>query len=54
MANPQALNYDSKVYCYCQQRSEGDMIECDNPDVMICEDDEDSADLSGFISVALG
>jgi len=26
-------NYDSKIYCYCQQRSEGDMIECDNPNV---------------------
>ncbi len=27
---------DVKLYCYCQEYSEGNMIECDNPDVSSC------------------
>ena len=29
----QYYDCDAKLYCYCQEFSEGNMIECDNPDV---------------------
>eukprot|EP00826_Nyctotherus_ovalis_P011741 TRINITY_DN1305_c0_g3_i3.p1 TRINITY_DN1305_c0_g3~~TRINITY_DN1305_c0_g3_i3.p1 ORF type:complete len:168 (+),score=22.89 TRINITY_DN1305_c0_g3_i3:165-668(+) len=39
--------HDEKLYCYCQQRSEGEMIECDNTSV--CSLILSSVVSSGFI-----